>query len=170
MAAPVNLHQQRSRATKESLRRVALERFKRNGFANVTVTELAAEAGVTERTFFRHFADKREVLFDGAHTLEHRMVAAVEATPPSAAPLDLIAAALDAAAEQFAAMPPEWPRQRQAVVTAHPALQERELAKLARLSAAMADALRRHGVAEPTAGLVAETGVAVFRVGFERWV
>ena len=55
MAAPVNLHQQRSRATKESLRRVALERFKRDGFANVTVTALAEEAGVTERTFFRHF-------------------------------------------------------------------------------------------------------------------
>lgn len=64
MAAPVNLHQQRSRATKESLRRAALERFKLDGFANVTVTELAAEAGVTERTFFRHFPTKEAVLFE----------------------------------------------------------------------------------------------------------
>lgn len=68
MAAPINLHQQRSRATKEALRRVALERFKRDGFANVTVTELAVEAGVTERTFFRHFPTKEAVLFEDYET------------------------------------------------------------------------------------------------------
>lgn len=68
MAAPLNLHQQRSRATKESLRRVALERFKRDGFANVAVSELAAEAGVTERTFFRHFPTKEAVLFEDYET------------------------------------------------------------------------------------------------------
>ena len=68
MAAPVNLHQQRSRATKEALRRVALDRFKRDGFANVIVTDLAAEAGVTERTFFRHFPTKEAVLFEDYET------------------------------------------------------------------------------------------------------
>jgi AcrR family transcriptional regulator len=68
MAAPVNLHQQRSQATKESLRKVALERFKKDGLANVTVTEMAAEAGVTERTFFRHFPTKEAVLFQDYET------------------------------------------------------------------------------------------------------
>ncbi len=68
MATPVNLHQQRREATHEALRRVALERFKRDGFANVTVTELAEEAGVTERTFFRHFPTKEAVLFGDYET------------------------------------------------------------------------------------------------------
>src|SRR5262249_14358438 len=63
MAAPLNLHQQRSQATKESLRQVALARFAKDGFANVTVAQLAAEAGLTERTFFRHFPTKEAVPF-----------------------------------------------------------------------------------------------------------
>jgi AcrR family transcriptional regulator len=68
MAAPVNLHQQRSQATKESLRKVALKRFAKDGFANVTVAQLAADAGVTERTFFRHFPTKEAVLFEDYET------------------------------------------------------------------------------------------------------
>ena len=83
MAAPVNLHQQRSRATKESLRRVALERFKRDGFANVTVTALAAEAGVTERTFFRHFPTKEAVLFEDYETQLEWLAEALARRPAS---------------------------------------------------------------------------------------
>ena len=152
------------------LAQAAMELYRERGYEQTTVAQIAERAGVTERTFFRHFADKREVLFDGAQTLQQRMVAAVEAAPPSATPLDAITAALAAAGGLFTELPPEWPRQRQAVISAHPALQERELAKMARLSAALGDALRRRGVAEPLASLTAETGIAVFRVGFERWV
>lgn len=83
MSAPVNLHQQRSQATKESLRKVALERFKRDGFANVTVTELAAEAGVTERTFFRHFPTKEAVLFEDYETQLDWLAEALAKRPPS---------------------------------------------------------------------------------------
>ncbi|NYJ05236.1 TetR/AcrR family transcriptional regulator [Petropleomorpha daqingensis] len=151
------------------LAQAAMELYRERGYEQTTVAQIAERAGVTERTFFRHFADKREVLFDGGQALQEHMVAAVEAAPPSESPLDLLAAALDAAAGQFAEMPPEFPRRRQEVVAAHPALQERELIKLARLSAALREALRHRGVAEPAAGLTAETGVAVFRVAFERW-
>src|SRR5690348_12479074 len=135
------------------LAQAAMELYRERGYEQTTVAEIAQRAGVTERTFFRHFADKREVLFDGGQALQERMVAAVDAAPPSAALLDAIAAALDAAAEQFAEIPADFPRRRQEVIAAHPALQERELIKLARLSAALADALRRREVPEPAASL-----------------
>lgn len=94
MAAPVNLHQQRSQATKESLRKVALERFKRDGFAYVTVTELAAEAGVTERTFFRHFPTKEAVLFEDYETQLDWLAEALAKRPTSENVFDAVLASV----------------------------------------------------------------------------
>jgi AcrR family transcriptional regulator len=68
MTASPNLHEQRRRSTREALRRAALASFAGKGFANVTVAELAREAGVTERTFFRHFPTKEAVLFQDYET------------------------------------------------------------------------------------------------------
>src|ERR1700755_2002015 len=68
MTAPTNRHELRRRSTHEALRQAALKSFARKGFANVTVTELAREAGVTERTFFRHFPTKEAVLFQDYET------------------------------------------------------------------------------------------------------
>ena len=94
MAHAVNLHQQRSQATKEALRRVALERFKRDGFANVTVTELAAEAGVTERTFFRHFPTKEAVLFEDYETQLEWLAEALARRPASENLFDAVLASV----------------------------------------------------------------------------
>ncbi|WP_123026648.1 TetR/AcrR family transcriptional regulator [Mycolicibacterium stellerae] len=94
MAMPVNLHAQRSQATKDALRRVALERFKRDGFANVTVTELAAEAGVTERTFFRHFATKEAVLFEDYETQLEWLAEALARRPASENLFDAVLASV----------------------------------------------------------------------------
>ncbi|MDX1883255.1 TetR/AcrR family transcriptional regulator [Mycolicibacterium sp. 120270] len=94
MAAPVNLHQQRSQATKESLRKVALKRFKRDGFANVTVTDLAAEAGVTERTFFRHFPTKEAVLFEDYETQLDWLAEALAKRPTSENVFDSVLASV----------------------------------------------------------------------------
>ncbi len=91
---PVNLHAQRSQATKDALRRVALERFKRDGFANVTVTELAAEAGVTERTFFRHFATKEAVLFEDYETQLEWLAEALARRPASENLFDAVLASV----------------------------------------------------------------------------
>ena len=91
---PVNLHAQRSQATKEALRRVALERFKRDGFANVTVTELAAEAGVTERTFFRHFPTKEAVLFEDYETQLEWLAEALARRPASENLFDAVLASV----------------------------------------------------------------------------
>ncbi len=151
------------------LEQAALALYGERGFDNTTVAEIAERAGLTERTFFRHFADKREVLFGGAATLQELLVSTVAGAPDSAAPLDAIVAALEAAGTVLQGRR-EYARQRQAVITANVELQERELIKLASLAAALADALRRRGVKDPAASLTAEAGIAVFRVAFELWV
>ncbi|SDP05212.1 transcriptional regulator, TetR family [Streptomyces sp. cf386] len=154
---------------RERLAKAALELYSERGYEQTTVAEIAKRAGLTERTFFRHYADKREVLFDGSGALQELFVNAVAEAPESAAPIDATAAGLEAVSAVFDGRR-EHSRQRHAVITANAELHERELIKLASLSAALADALRRRGVTEPAAELTAEAGVAVFKVGFERWI
>jgi AcrR family transcriptional regulator len=151
------------------LEQAALELYGERGFEQTTVAEIAKRAGLSERTFFRHFADKREVLFWGAGSLQELMVDTLSGAPDSAAPIDAVAAALEAAGTIFEARR-DGARRRQAIIAANPELRERELIKLATLAAALADALRRRGVKEPAATLTAEAGIAVFRVAFERWI
>jgi AcrR family transcriptional regulator len=151
------------------LQQAALELYGERGFEPTTVADIAERAGLTERTFFRYFADKREVLFWGSGDLPVLFAKAVAEAPDSASPIDAVAVALEAASGYF-----EERRghagQRQAVIAANPSLQERELIKLASLAAAVAEALRGRGVGEPAAMLTAEAGIAVFKVGFELWV
>jgi AcrR family transcriptional regulator len=151
------------------LERAALALYGERGFENTTVAEIAQRAGLTERTFFRLFADKREVLFWGAGALREFLVSAVASAPDSAAPIDAVAAALESAAALFQERR-ESVRQRQAVIAANAELRERELIKLASLASALADALRRRGVGDPAASLTAEAGISVFKIAFEIWV
>jgi AcrR family transcriptional regulator len=153
----------------ERLQQAAMELFRERGFDETTVAEIAARAGLTERTFFRYFADKREVLFSGAAALQKLLVEGVAGAPRSAAPMDAVAAALEAASASFEPRR-AFARQRQALIISHPELQERELIKLASLSAAIAEALRRRGVTDPAASLAGEAGIAVFKLAFEGWV
>ena len=152
------------------LEQAALELFGERGFESTTVAAIAERAGLTERTFFRHFTDKREVLFWGAGSLQDLLVAEVDDAPPEQPPLDVVLGALRTAADGFFADRGDHARQRQAVIDANAELQERELIKLARLASALADALRRRGVGDPAAGLTAEAAIAVFRIAFETWV
>ena len=151
------------------LRQAAMELYVERGFEQTTVAEIAQRAGLTARTFFRYFADKREVLFAGSELLQEEMVTALEGAPVSASPMDAVGLALDAAAAMLGGRR-EYSRRRQSVIAANADLRERELIKMASLSAALADGLRRRGVADPDASLAAEAGIAVFRVAFERWV
>ncbi len=151
------------------LAQAALDLYTERGFDRTTVAEIATRAGLTERTFFRHFVDKREVLFGGADALRDLLTGAVAGAPASAGPIDAVGDALVKAGEALAERP-EQARRRQAVIVANPELRERELIKLATLAAAMAGALRQRGVGEPAATLSAEAGTAAFRLGFERWI
>jgi len=147
----------------------AMELYAERGFEQTTVAEIAKRAGLTERTFFRHFADKREVLFWGAASLQELLVAAVCDAPAGVAPIEVVAAALEAAGDVLQERR-DGARLRQSIIVANAELQERELIKLASLASAMAQALRQRGVSDPAASLAAEAGIAVFRVAFERWV
>lgn len=150
------------------LERAALELFDERGFDETTVAEIAERAGLTERTFFRHFADKREVLFRG-NELAQSIAGALDAVPATVPPLDAVADALAAVSGFFDQRRP-YSRKRQTVIAANPGLQERELIKLASMASTIGDALRRRGIGEPAASLTAETGIAVFKVAFERWL
>jgi len=146
-----------------------MELYVERGFEQTTVAEIARRAGLTERTFFRHYADKREVLFWGAGALQELIVKTLASAPDSAAPIDAVAAALEAAGALIQEGG-DRPRKRQDVIAANAELQERELIKMATLASAIAGALRERGVPDPAASLAAEAGIAVFRVAFERWI
>ncbi len=150
------------------LEQAALALYGERGFDQTTVAEIAQRAGLTERTFFRYFADKREVLFWGAGALQDLLVSTVAAAPASVAPLAAVATALEAAGTLLQERR-DGVRQRQTIIAANAELRERELIKLASLAAAIAAALRRRGVSEPAASLTAEAGIAVFRIAVERW-
>jgi AcrR family transcriptional regulator len=143
--------------------------FEERGYESTTVAEIAQRAGLTERTFFRHFADKREVLFAGSEQLQEFLAERVGQAPDIASPLEAVSDALEEAGallEQRA----DWPRRRQTVIAANAELKERELIKLASLASEISDALRSRGVQDPVAVLTAEVGIAAFRVAFDRWV
>jgi AcrR family transcriptional regulator len=151
------------------LEMAALELYDQHGYDQTTVTQIAERAGLTQRTFFQHFTDKREVLFGGAQLLQDHLVQRVTNAPAFADPWEAVTSALGSAGEVFPA-DRESSRQRQRVITAHPGLLERELIKLAKLSEALADALERRGVPDRTAHLTADTAIAVFKAAFARWL
>jgi AcrR family transcriptional regulator len=152
------------------LQEAALSLYAEQGFDQTTAAQIAERAGLTERTFFRHFADKREVLFGGSAVLRERIVAGVAGAPAPDGPLDAVALGLDAAAVMLGEFRRDLSRQRQLVIDANPELRERELTKLADYAAAVATALRQRGVTEPQATLAAEAGMTVLRVAMQRWV
>jgi AcrR family transcriptional regulator len=151
------------------LEQAALDLYRERGFEQTTVAEIAERVGLTERTFFRHFADKREVLFGGQTILQEIYVSTIANAPASATPIDAVVAALEAVVPLFHERY-QLARQRQSIIAANPELQERELLKRASLASAMADALRRRGVTDPAASLAAEIGVISFSTAFARWI
>ncbi|MFY9783133.1 MAG: TetR family transcriptional regulator [Acidimicrobiales bacterium] len=151
------------------LGQAAMELYLERGFDQTTVAEIAERAGLTERTFFRHFADKREVLFSGAKALQELFVRTVVEAPDDATPIDAVAAAVEVAGA-FLQQGRQFSLERQRVIAANAELQERELIKLALLASAIADALRERGVRDRSASLAAEAGVAVFKIAFDRWI
>ena len=146
-----------------------MDLFVERGYDQTTVAEIAERAGLTERTFFRHFSDKREVLFQGGEILQATMVEALAAAPAEATPLAAVRAAVSSVAPFFDERH-DRSQLRQGIIDAHPELQEREVAKMAKIAGALADGLRARGVTDPDARLAADAGIAVFRSAFAQWV
>jgi AcrR family transcriptional regulator len=155
---------------RERLQQAALELFAEQGFAATTVPEITARAGLTTRTFFRHFADKREVLYaDDAEVpgLVARMMA--EALP-SADPLTLIVEGLRTVAETRFEPRKAALRARRDLVRSDGRLQERDLHKRAVMSEAIQDGFRARGVEPARAALLAETCVTLISVSLTEWL
>ncbi len=134
-----------------------------------TVADIAKRAGLTERTFFRHYADKREVLFGGAAVLQNELLRALDGLAPGLPAIEAVRVAVEAASTLMHGRR-ELARERSRIVAEHSDLQERELIKRANLTAALARALQDRGVPEPAASLAADMGIAVFYVGFAHWL
>jgi AcrR family transcriptional regulator len=148
------------------LERAALTLFGEQGYDRTTVAQIARRANLTERSFYRWFADKREVLFGGAGEFQAHLVAAIDAVPAGTAPLPTLLAAFATAPEVI--RPPDFLLARSAVIAANPPLRERELVKLAALGDALTDALARRGCDEQMARLATDAGLAVMRLASRR--
>jgi AcrR family transcriptional regulator len=146
----------------------AIELFDEQGYEATTVAEIAERAGLTKRTFFRYFSDKREVLFSGSQELQRVWLEGVAAAA-EANPLTAVIAGLDPVAEMFTERHP-FARIRTRIIEANPELLERELIKLQNLAAAVKAALVERGVSANAAMLAAQAGVTVFQVAFAQWV
>lgn len=149
------------------LRQAALDLYGEHGYDQTTVAQIAERAGLTERTFYRHFTDKREVVFSGE--VQRILVSTLKDAPASMTAMQAVTAALRAAGAVLDDRR-ELTRQRQRVIAANPSLQQREQIKYAALAADLAEVLRGRGVGPLSAGLAADAGVAVFRAAFELWV
>jgi AcrR family transcriptional regulator len=155
---------------RERLETAALDLFVENGYGETTVAQIADRAGLNRATFFRHFADKREVLFGGEDRLAGLFADAIRAASPEATLTECLLAAFAAAG---AAMTPQQrarAAQRVLVVAANTEVQERGLLKHARIAGSIGAALRARGADELTARLGAEVGMLAFTIGIERWM
>lgn len=147
----------------------AIDLFSERGYDQTTVSDIAERARVTERTFYRHFSDKREVLFAGADLFERQVAEGVAAAPADLTPLRAVTSAFITAAPFFDGRR-SFALKRSTLLAATPSLQERELLKLTKLSEVLAGALLERGTQEGDARLAAGAGVAVFRAAFATWV
>ena len=151
------------------LQRTALKLFSERGYDRTTAAEIAAQAGVTERTFFRYFADKREVLFDGEAVLRNALTASIADGPDGLGALDTLFRAFRSVLPLLEANRP-FSKPRQEVIAGTPALAERELAKLAALTDALARVLQARGVERLESVLAAHTGMAAFAHATIGWL
>lgn len=151
------------------MQQAALALFAERGYATTTVDDIAARAGVSARTVFRHFRDKEEMLFDADDALSDALLAAARSVPAQAPPLAVVRAALAALA---LLLEPDRPalRRRAAVLDSDVALQGRDLAKQARWTAALTEELVARGTDPSVAALLTEAGGAAFRACYPGWL
>lgn len=156
---------------RERLEQAALDLFLEQGFTETTVPQITARAGLTTRTFFRHFADKREVLFAGEELVPERVARLMAQAPPSLGPMELITESLaPTAAELFEGRSLDYLLRRRTAIDAEPALHERELRKFSLMSQALEQGFRNRGADDLTALLAAEIAVTTLRIAATRWL
>lgn len=154
---------------RERLAGAALDLFAERGYDATTVAAIAERAGLTKSTFFRHFDDKRDVLFGGQDVMITVLTTAVASAPASHTPLSCAAESLCALGEFFPSEQRSSAITRSTVIRAHYALRERDLLKSAQLVAAIVDALRARDTDDLTARLTARIAILALEIGYDRW-
>ena len=152
----------------ERLQQAAMALFRERGYADVTVAEIADRAGLTKRTFFNHFADKREVFFARAQAFEASVIQYLDEAGDDLDPIDAAVAALTRGGLDLAQYG-DSAHARRELIASSPELQERDLIKMTSLAAAIAKALRRRHVPDRTATLAAQAAVAIFTAAYDDW-
>ena len=155
---------------RERLTDAALELFVANGYEETTVAQIAERAGLNRATFFRHFADKREVLFGGEDKLAGLFADGIRAAAPEATLTECLQAAFTAAGVAMTPQQRARAAQRVLVAAANSEVQERGLLKHARIARSISAALRARGRDDLTARLGAEVGMLAFSIAVERWL
>jgi AcrR family transcriptional regulator len=153
---------------RKRLVKAAIELFAEKGFDHTTAAQIAARAGVTARTFFRHFPDKREVLFEGQTILGAVLSQAITEAPPELSPIETLRRAFASITEMLE-QNRRFSEPRQHIISATPALQEREVAKHAAIARVVGEALQKRGVKTRRANLAAQTGLAVLSYALDAW-
>lgn len=160
------------RSGKEARRRLqqaTLDLFQQQGYDATTTAEIAARAGLTERTFFRHFTDKREALFDGEEAFRDALAETVASAPADMGPMEALLHAFRSVEPLLQRNRP-FTEPRQKIIAETPALQERVLAKTAGLTAALSSALRQRGMEKGVAAFAAQIGMATLSHATGVWL
>ena len=152
------------------LQAAGFDLFDEQGFDSTTVAEIARRAGLTQRSFFNHFANKREVLFSLSSEFQDRIVAGIAMCDASVRPLAAVVLALQSAGEAVFEGERDTVARRQMIVDANPELRERELGKQAVLTGAIATALQERGLEPDAAFLVAGAALLVQGTAVRAWV
>ncbi|WP_250009303.1 TetR/AcrR family transcriptional regulator [Actinoplanes sp. M2I2] len=147
---------------KQRLEDAALELFLEAGYDSTTVAGIAKRAGLTERSFYRHFTDKREVLFASGELLTEFLASRLSSAPPELEPFSALIHAMQGADEVF--LPREYVQRRFDAISRSPALTERELVKLAGLADTLAQILEERGTEPQQARLATDLAMSVFRI------
>jgi AcrR family transcriptional regulator len=155
---------------RERLERAAIELFAAQGYDETTVEQIAAGAGLARSTFFRHFGDKREILFGGQDGLPARLADGIENAPTHQTALEAIETAFTGIAEiWFTPERRDLAPRRISVIASNPELTERELLKRRRITHAITTALGSRGVAEPASTVAAELATVAFSQTISAW-
>lgn len=154
----------------ERLQTAAFELFAEQGFEHTTVAVIAQRAGLTQRTFFNHFADKREVLFGLSSEFQKEIIREIAACADPSPPLDAVVHVLLVVSDAMFDQRRLEVARRHQIIDANPELQERELSKRAALTDAIAVALRARGLDPESALLTASAAMLVQQTAIRRWI
>ncbi len=164
-----SLREERKARTSATIAAAALDLFAERGYGSVTLAEVAAAARVGERTLYRYFADKEDLLFGEDESFRSALREAIEGQPAGEPPLAVLRGASAAVAAMLEGRRDEVLR-RAAVIAGAPALAARERAKHAAWEATIAEALAGRGVAEGEARLLGRITVACYDEAMTRWL